>query len=60
MAKFEVTIYEVWARTLTVDAETEEEAKSAANTSIEAGDEDGLFEYSHTKDVDDWNVNKLG
>lgn len=59
MAKFEVTIYEVWGRTFVIDAESVEQATEQANDLIESGEQEGLFEYSHTKDVDDWNVDKL-
>lgn len=59
MAKFIVDVKEVWTRSFEVEAESEEEAKDLANRAIEAGEEELSLDYSHTLDVDLWNVYKV-
>lgn len=60
MAKFQVDVYEVWTRSITVEAESEDEAKQVANLLIEScSDSEDSFDYSHTMDIDDWNVEKV-
>lgn len=60
MAKYQVDVYEVWTRCMTVEAESEDEAKEKANKEIESGgDSMDCFDYSHTLDMNDWNVEKL-
>lgn len=53
--KYSVNVYEVWARYFTVEADSKEEAIDKVNDLISQGvDNDEGFEYSHTKDIDDW------
>jgi hypothetical protein len=59
MAKYEVSVAEVWSRSFVVEAESYEGARALANIAIEVGDEGDIFEYSHTLDTDDWYVNKI-
>lgn len=54
--KFQVNVKEVWTRSFTIEAESEEQATELANQKIEAGDQEDEFDYSHTLDVDKWDV----
>lgn len=59
MKQYDVTVYEVWGRTFSVNAENQEQAIEKANSLIESGDIDGEFEYSHTLDTELWYANEL-
>lgn len=55
-----VNVYEVWCRSILVEATSEEEATEKANETIESGSAIGeTFEYSHTIDEGDWYVEKV-
>jgi len=57
MTVYTVYIPEVHNRLVTVEASSVEEAKQLANLAIESGaSDDDFIEYSHTKDIDDWDV----
>lgn len=55
---YQVDVYEVWTRSFTIEANSKAEARDLANKHIEHGVE-GCFDYSHTMDVDDWNVEDI-
>lgn len=57
--RYQVDIFEVWARTVTVEADSVEAAKDKANDIIEAGNAVDTFEYSHTLDLDSWDAQKV-
>ena len=56
---FTVEIPEIWKRSFTIEATSEEEAKEKANRLIESGDQEGAFEYSDTLDLDEWYVQDI-
>lgn len=53
---YDVIIYEVHARTVTVEAESIQSAKKIAEDKIAESDEVVELEYSHTLDIKDWKV----
>ena len=58
MAKYVVDVPEVWTRTIPIEADSEEEAKSKVQELIRFLGEvsDIGFEYSHTLQTDNWSV----
>ena len=59
MTKFNVIVKEVHTRTITVKADSKEEAIEKANNIIEEGEDDINLEYSHTLDTDEWDIEEV-
>ena len=57
--EYQVDVKEVWTNTYFVEASSKEEALQKVNNLIEAGESGDEFEYSDTRDIDEWTVVNL-
>jgi hypothetical protein len=55
MATYNVIVKEVWNRVITINAESEEEAKDKVRE-FKYDDDGELFEFHHIMDPENWNV----
>lgn len=59
MRKYIVKVFEVYVKDIEVMADDAQAAKEEANRILEEGGDDKCIEYSHTLDVDAWDITEV-